>query len=253
MPKTGQSDKAPLSVLAPVHTLTVEYLHPPIRRSFTCASTLFPVNWVHWVSEGLRNLPDSTQPNSDRDGIWATMYIFTKEIKAQVNEQANGILEEGRRTERKKTHRWHNSSGNNSNNQIPFILVGAKDINQFWDHFSRLPLDRMRTWHCEYLREDIYEKLIGKCRVWQVLFNGYWAFSFCQVLSICYGFHASLITSVFCVIFVLLMRNWGLGKLNELLVIKWDLNLDSPTSELTLLTVHVLPCVKVWPKDFTTF
>lgn len=33
------------------------------------------------------------------------MYIFTKEIKAQVNEQANGILREGRRTERgENTH-----------------------------------------------------------------------------------------------------------------------------------------------------
>lgn len=49
------------------------------------------------------------------------------------------------------------------------------------------------------------------------------------------------------------MSNWGLRKLNELLVIKWDLNLDSPTTGLTLLTVHDLPCAKIWPKDFTTF
>lgn len=52
------------------------------------------------MSERLRNLPNITQLDSARDGIRTTGTNFTKEIKAQTNERTDGILREGRRTER---------------------------------------------------------------------------------------------------------------------------------------------------------
>lgn len=110
------------------------------------------------MSERLRNLPNITQLDSARDGIRTTGTNFTKEIKAQTNERTDGILREGRRTERGEKKNMQCNQGAVEVvvitvvvflNQIKLhkclLFCRAENTNQFWDHFSRLPLVRMRT------------------------------------------------------------------------------------------------------------
>lgn len=110
---------------------------------------LFPFYiWVNWVPESLRNLPNTTQPSSARDGVWTTMVKFYKGNKSPGYWESKWNIERGRQEEK------------------------------------GLPLGRMRTWYCDCVRGGIYEKPRERCRVWRTLVRDHWAFSSCHVLKL---------------------------------------------------------------------